>query len=215
AKANGQGPTRNLRPRATVAIYGTGAAGNQLLSALRFGQRMLPVAFIDANPELARQKIAGLPVYASHGLAQPIRDSCTQEVLLAIPSASHARRNKIVNMLAPYPLLVRTVPGIMDLANGRVSVDDLREVDIGDLLGRDPVQPHIQLFERCIRKQVVMVTGAGGSIGSELCRQIARSHPTTLILFEHSEFALYRIQSEFEAYVRNNGLPLRVVPILG
>ncbi|WP_442592954.1 polysaccharide biosynthesis protein [Parapusillimonas sp. JC17] len=202
-------------PQTKVAIYGAGAAGNQLLSALRFSHRMVPVAFIDDNIELKGQKIAGLPVYEPNDLTRLIRDTGTQEVLLALPSASRARRNKIITILAPYPLLVRTVPGIMDLASGQVSVDDLREVDIGDLLGRDPVLPNTALFERCIRKQVVMVTGAGGSIGSELCRQIARSEPQTLILFEQSEFALYRIQSEFDAYLRSTGLTMQLVPILG
>src|SRR5690606_22479639 len=113
-----------------------------------------------------------------------------KEVLLALPSASRARRNEIVNTLAPYPLYVRTVPGIMDLAYGRVKVQDLRDVDVTDLLGREPVQPHADLFERCIRNQVVMVTGAGGSIGSELCRQIVSIGPSTLLLFEQSEFNL-------------------------
>lgn len=207
--------SKSASPQLRVAIYGAGAAGNQLLSALRFDHQMLPVGFIDDNLELAGQRIAGLPVYAPDNLARLIRDTGVQEVLLAIPSASRTRRNKVISMLAPYPLHVRTVPGIMDLASGRVSVEDLREVDISDLLGREPVLPHTALFERCIRNQVVMVTGAGGSIGSELCRQIVRSNPNTLILFEHSEFALYRIQSELDAYVRSEDLPLRVIPILG
>jgi FlaA1/EpsC-like NDP-sugar epimerase len=198
-----------------VAIYGAGEAGNQLLSALRIGHQVLPVAFIDDNPELTSQRIAGLPTYSPGDLARMIQDTGAQEVLLAIPSASRTRRNQVIAMLTPYPVHVRTIPGIMDLANGRVSVDDLREVDISDLLGRDPVHPHIALFERCIRSQVVMVTGAGGSIGSELCRQIVGNKPNTLILFEHSEFALYRIQSELDGYVRSKNLSIRVVPILG
>ncbi|NGM87288.1 polysaccharide biosynthesis protein [Parapusillimonas sp. SGNA-6] len=206
---------KSASPEVKVAIYGAGEAGNQLLSALRIGHQMHPVAFIDDNPELAGQRIAGLPAYAPGDLARLIQETGAQEVLLAIPSASRTRRNKVIAMLAPYPVHVRTVPGIMDLASGRVSVEDLREVDISDLLGRDPVHPHIALFERCIRSQVVMVTGAGGSIGSELCRQIVSNRPNTLILFEHSEFALYRIQSELEGYVQNKNISLRIVPILG
>ncbi|MGP1614437.1 MAG: UDP-N-acetylglucosamine 4,6-dehydratase family protein, partial [Pollutimonas bauzanensis] len=112
------------------------------------------------------------------------------------------------------PFSVRTVPGFMDLASGRVQVQDLREVGISDLLGRDPVQPDRQLFERCIRGQVVMVTGAGGSIGAELCRQIVQSEPRTLILFEQGEFNLYSVQGELEAYIRYAGLDIRVIPVL-
>ena len=209
--ANNRGHDAQVR----VVIYGAGAAGNQLLMALRIGQGRVPVAFLDDNPTLAGRIIAGLPVYGCADLDRLLRDTCAQEVLLAIPSASRCRRTEIVNMLAPYPLLVRTVPGFMDLASGRVKVEDLREVDITDLLGRDPVQPHPDLFERCIRDQVVMVTGAGGSIGSELCRQILRIGPTTLILFEQCEFNLYSIQSEIDACVRDDALNVRIVPILG
>src|SRR5690606_11080884 len=107
------------------------------------------------------------------------------------------------------------IPGFMDLASGRVSVSDLQEVDIVDLLGRDAVPPRRDLFERCIRDQVVMVTGAGGSIGSELCRQILACRPLTLVLFEHSEFKLYSIQTELENWIRRDGLPVRLVAILG
>jgi FlaA1/EpsC-like NDP-sugar epimerase len=114
-----------------------------------------------------------------------------------------------------YSLRVRTIPGFIDLACGKVQVQDIQEVDIADLLGRDAVEPHLDLFERCIKDKVVMVTGAGGSIGSELCRQILASGATTLILFEHSEFNLYSIQSELEARIDKEGLQVHLVPVLG
>lgn len=207
------GKRKDARP--LVIIYGAGAAGNQLLLALRIGREMIPVAFIDDNPELSGRIMAGLTVHPSSDLGQLLEDTDADEVLLAIPSASRMRRNEIINMLASYPVYVRTIPGFMDLASGRVQVEALREVDIDDLLGRDPVQPRPDLFERCIKDQVVMVTGAGGSIGSELCRQIVRSSPQVLILYEHSEFGLYSIHIELETHLRSSGRTLRIIPILG
>ena len=198
-----------------VAIYGAGIAGNQLAKALRMDRTMRPVAFIDDDRSLARRVIAGLPVYRPRHIQRMIEETGAEEILLAIPSASRARRREILEMLEPLPVHVRSMPGFMDLANGRVKVSDLQEVDIADLLGRDAVEPQAELFERCIRGQVVMVTGAGGSIGSELCRQILASEPTTLILFEHSEFNLYSIQIELEQRIRQEQLKLRLVPILG
>jgi FlaA1/EpsC-like NDP-sugar epimerase len=137
------------------------------------------------------------------------------QILLAVPSAPRARRREILTFLEQYPLHVRSVPGFMDLASGRVRVDDLQEVDIADLLGRDPVPAEASLLEHCILGNVVLVTGAGGSIGSELCRQILTLKPTTLILFEHSEYNLYAIFSELERRVVREALPLRVIPVLG
>ncbi|MDS1140053.1 nucleoside-diphosphate sugar epimerase/dehydratase [Pusillimonas sp. SM2304] len=201
--------------RRRVVIYGAGAAGNQLLQALRLGGELLPVGFMDDNKDLCGRVMAGLQVYCPDQIDYMLRDTDTHEILLAIPSASRARRNEIIDMLAPYAIPVRTLPGLMDLASGRVQVEALREVRVDDLLGRDPVAPDPALFARCIHQKVVMVTGAGGSIGSELCRQIVRSTPQTLILFEHSEFALYAVQRELEDHVDGAGLPVRVVPVLG
>src|SRR3990167_6364721 len=198
-----------------VAIYGAGAAGNQLVAALRLGRGMRPVAFIDDDANIANRVIAGLRVYTSKHIQQLIDETGADEILLAIPSASRGRRREILELLEHYPLHVRSIPGFMDLASGRVKVDDVQEVDIADLLGRDAVPPQQALFERCIRGQVVMVTGAGGSIGSELCRQIVAIRPTTLLLFEHSEFNLYSIHSELEQRIRRESLPVRLVPILG
>lgn len=198
-----------------VAVYGAGTAGNQLVAALRMGRVMRPVAFIDDDDEIANRVIAGLRVFKPKHIQQMIEETGAQEILLAIPSASRARRREILGLLEPYPLHVRSVPGIIDLANGRVKVDDIQEVDIADLLGRDPVAPRKELLEHCIRGQAVMVTGAGGSIGSELCRQILPCGPTVMVLFEHCEFNLYRIHQELEQRVRRQSLPVQLVPILG
>ncbi|MDH1109319.1 polysaccharide biosynthesis protein [Pseudomonas otitidis] len=198
-----------------VAIYGAGAAGNQLLAALRMGRSIRPVAFIDDDDSISGRVIAGLKVYKPRDIEQVINETEVEEVLLALPSVSRSRRREILHSLEPYPLHVRTIPSFMDLASGRVKVNDLQDVDIVDLLGRDAIPPRQEFFERCIRGQVVMVTGAGGSIGSELCRQILMSGAATLILFEHSEFNLYSIQSELEGSIRRHSLSVRLVGILG
>ena len=198
-----------------VAAYGAGAAGNQLVAALRLGRGMRPVAFIDDDPNLYNRTIAGLRVYSPKHIQQMIDETGANEILMAIPSASRGRRREVLEMLEHYPLHVRSVPGFMDLASGRVKVEDIQEVDIADLLGRDAVPPQQALFEKCIRGKVVMVTGAGGSIGSELCRQILSNKPKALLLFEHSEFNLYSIHIELERAIERASLPIKLVPILG
>lgn len=198
-----------------VAIYGAGAAGNQLVAALRMGRAMRPVAFIDDDPNLHDRSIAGLRVYSAQHIERMVDETGAAEILLAIPSATRGRRREILEKLEHYPLHVRSVPGFMDLASGKVQVEDIQEVDIADLLGRDAVPPQQALFERCIRGQVVMVTGAGGSIGSELCRQILANAPHTLLLFEHSEFNLYSIHMELERRIEREALATQLVPILG
>ncbi|RRW16096.1 polysaccharide biosynthesis protein [Stutzerimonas stutzeri] len=200
---------------AKVAVYGAGAAGNQLVAALRLGRVMSPVAFIDDDPGLQNRSIAGLKVYPAKRIAQMIEETGAAQILLAIPSASRSRRREILEMLEHFPLHVRSVPGFMDLASGKVQVEDIQEVDIADLLGRDAVPPQQALFEKCIRGKVVMVTGAGGSIGSELCRQILSNKPKALLLFEHCEFNLYSIHLELERLIERSSLATRLVPILG
>src|SRR5690606_34534722 len=149
--ASSQRKQADADARPLVLIYGAGAAGNQLLSALRLGREMRPVGFIDDSPGLAGRVMAGLTIYSPDKIEYALKDTGAQEVLLAIPSSSRARRNEIIEMLAEYSVQVRTVPGFMDLASGRVQVEDLRHVDIDDLLGRDSVKPNMDLFERCIR----------------------------------------------------------------
>jgi len=198
-----------------VAIYGAGSAGNQLAVALRMGRLMRPVAFIDDDRSIAGRAISGLQVYTPKHIQQMIDSTGAQEILLAVPSASRGRRREILNFLEAFPLHVRSVPGFMDLASGRVKVDDIQEVDIADLLGRDAVPAREDLFSRCIENQCVLVTGAGGSIGSELCRQILTARPKTLLLFEHSEFNLYSIMSELEQRIGRESLSVKLLPILG
>lgn len=198
-----------------VAIYGAGAAGNQLVAALRMSRVMRPVAFIDDDGSIEDRIISGLQVFSSKNIQQVIDITGAQEILLAIPSTTRTRRREILDYLEAFPLHVRSVPGFMDLASGQVKVDDIREVDIGDLLGRDSVPADEELLEHCIKGQSVLVTGAGGSIGSELCRQILSLAPKTLLLFEHSEFNLYNILSELEQRIGRESLSVKLIPILG
>jgi FlaA1/EpsC-like NDP-sugar epimerase len=198
-----------------VAIYGAGAAGNQLVAALRMGRVMRPVAFIDDDLSISDRVISGLQVYKPKHIQRMIDATGAEEILLAIPSSNRGRRREVLGFLEGFPLHVRSVPGFMDLASGRVKVDDIQEVDIADLLGRDAVPAQPDLLEHCIKGQSVLVTGAGGSIGSELCRQILALQPTTLLLFEHSEFNLYSILSELEQRVARESLSVRILPILG
>lgn len=200
--------------RPNVAIYGAGRAGNQLFGALATDRNRKVVAFLDDDPALHGRTLGGVPVFDPAHIGTLVDKLQLKEILLAIPSASRSRRRQIIDCLAHYQVAVRTIPGFCDLASGKLKVDELREVDIADLLGRDPVAPNIELLERCIRDQTVMVTGAGGSIGSELCRQILNSSPRTLILFEHSEYNLYNIQCDLESRIREAGLDVKLVPIL-
>lgn len=198
-----------------VAIYGAGAAGNQLVAALRMGRVMRPVAFIDDDGSIADRVISGLQVFKPKNIQRMLETTGAQEILLAIPLSSRGRRREILGLLESFPIHVRSIPGFMDLASGRVKVDDIQEVDIADLLGRDAVPAQSDLLERCIRDQSVLVTGAGGSIGSELCRQILSLRPKLLLLFEHSEYNLYSILSELEQRITRESLPVRLLPILG
>ncbi|MCF8997989.1 NAD-dependent epimerase/dehydratase family protein, partial [Pseudomonas carnis] len=198
-----------------VAIYGAAAAGNQLVAALRMGRLMRPVAFIDDDSSIADRVISGLHVYKPKHIQQMVDMTGAQQILLAIPSANRGRRREILSFLEGFSLHVQSVPGFMDLASGRVKVDDIQEVDIADLLGRDSVPPQDDLLEHCIKGKSVLITGAGGSIGSELCRQILALQPTTLLLYEHSEFNLYSILQELEQRVLRESLTVRLLPILG
>ena len=179
-----------------VAIYGAGAAGIQIANALADSPDFLPVAFIDDNRSLTGSYIHGLRVYSFKQLEKVIEDLTLTDVLLAMPSVSRAHRSKIISRLEPYALHVTTLPGMDDLASGKLKADDIREVGINDLLGRTPVAPDQALLNANTNGKVVLVTGAGGSIGSELCRQIIRLEPAALILYERSEHDLYLIERE-------------------
>lgn len=179
-----------------VLIYGAGSAGRQLAAGLNNSLEMIPLGFLDDDETLQGNTINGLPVFAPAALSKAVERFDITDVLLAIPSASRSRRNEVLASLREVSVRVRTVPGLVDLAYGRVELNDLRELDIEDLLGRDPVPPNDALLNRNVKGKVVLVTGAGGSIGSELCRQILRTGPKLLLLVESSEFALYAIHQE-------------------
>ncbi len=203
-------------PRKTVVIYGAGAAGVQLAAALANSREMRPVAFLDDNRNLHRKRIGNLEVYDPALLAHLVARYEVQEVLLAIPSISRSRRTEIIQELEKYPVQVRTLPGLAELAEGKIKTQDLREVGIEDLLGREPVAPIPSLIQANITGKVVMVTGAGGSIGSELCRQILNQLPATLVLYELNEYALYSIEQDL--LIRRggmSGIPVPVIAILG
>ncbi|MEJ7930605.1 nucleoside-diphosphate sugar epimerase/dehydratase [Ramlibacter sp. AN1015] len=199
--------------QAQVLIYGAGDAGRQLAALLASSREMVVRGFVDDAPSLQRATIRGLRIYSSDDLGRVVRAQGITEILLAIPSASHARRAEIVRGIQSLglPLHVRSLPDLHDIARGRVKVDHLRDLDIEDLLGRDPVVPDENLLRSKITGKVVLVTGAGGSIGSELCRQIAKLAPSALVLLDVSEFALYAIHHELEASTQ--GLPLKLVPL--
>mgnify|MGYP001567204581 CR=1 FL=1 len=193
--------------KCNVAIYGAGDAGRQLLNALQQSSEYNPVAFIDDASDLQKHSINGVVVYAPSNINNLIGNKKISEILLAIPSISHTRRSEIIDSLELHPVMVRSLPGVAELAQGKINIADLKEVSINDLLGRDSVFPNQDLLEVNIRDKVVMVTGAGGSIGSELCRQIIHLGASQLILFEQSELALYNIDKELSN--------INIVPILG
>ncbi len=179
-----------------VLIYGAGNSGQQLATSLLANGERHVIGFLDDNVNLHKARIAGIPVYSPSEFPQLGKKHQIHDVLLAMPSLSRSKRNDIIKLLGQSQVAVRTLPSLKDLASGKISEDDLRELDIEDLLGRDPVAPMPELLSKNIEGKVVMVTGAGGSIGSELCRQIARLKPVHMVLLELNELALYNIQEE-------------------
>lgn len=206
--------TQNSRGREGVIIFGAGSSGRQLAMSLQHGAEYRPVAFVDDNLELKNTQVAGTKVHERKELEDLIQKHQVKKILLAIPSASAKHRKKILNYLEKLPVEVLTMPGTADLVSGKLKVDVLRRVDIVDLLGREQVKPIDGLFRRCIENKNVMVTGAGGSIGSELCRQIVRQQPMSLILFESSELALYSIEKEVTEILSDANHSVHVIPIL-
>jgi FlaA1/EpsC-like NDP-sugar epimerase len=198
-----------------LAIYGAGQAGTQLASALRSGQEFLPVAFIDDKKELQGATMAGIKVFPSDALPELIAKTGIKEILLAMPSLTKTQQKKILDRLEPLKVKIKVTPPIKSLLRGELRVQDIREVELEDLLGRDQVEPDPRLIASGITGKSVMVTGAGGSIGSELCRQIIRLKPARLILFEMSEYALYSIEQELRALESSLGVELELIPFLG
>lgn len=199
----------------SVLIYGAGKAGRQLAQSLQSSGQYHVVAFIDEDRTLCGSTFLGLEVYSTKKAFNLIARKEISLVLLAVPAASHLRRKQIIELLAPLPVEVRSVPELQDIVSGKAKIDDIKDVEIEDLLGRDPVPPQQALLEANIKHKVVMVTGAGGSIGSELCRQIVRNNPTALVLFELSEFGLYQIHQELIKVIEEEELTVKVYPLLG
>ncbi len=205
----------NGKGRKVVLIYGAGSAGRQLAIALRNSENYKVVGFIDQDKTLENTVIMGLQVYDISQAAYLVEKHDVAQILLAVPSASRARRKKILESLMDLSAEVLTVPDMKDIVEGKASIDQLKDVAIEDLLGRDPVTPQQCLMESNILGKVVMVTGAGGSIGSELCRQIVRQKPKALVLFELSEFGLYQIDRELKQLMEAEGLHVEIIPLLG
>lgn len=198
-----------------VLIYGAGSGGRQLAMALRSSGDYRVRAFIDGDSTLCNTMILGLPVIAIEDAMPLINKYDVSQVLLAVPSAKRSRRKVILDELAKLPVEVLTVPDMTDIVSGKAKIDELKDVAIEDLLGRDPVAPQQVLLEANIKDKVVMVTGAGGSIGSELCRQIVEQSPKSIILFELSEFGLYQIDRELNQLKIEKGLTCDIIPLLG
>ena len=217
AKVLLQSLIQNFRPKEPVIIYGAGSSGMQLLVALQNGDQYLPVAFVDDSHNMLGNTVHGIRVYSPNSLYELIESYSVRQIFLAIPSATHGERKEILNRLEHLPVHVKTVPDLFDMVSGKVGVDEIREIDIEDLLGRDIVPPNPELLGACITGQSVMVTGAGGSIGSELCRQIIEINPYRLVLLDSFEFGLYKLEAELVKKLQSveGGARIEIVALLG
>jgi FlaA1/EpsC-like NDP-sugar epimerase len=211
----------NRAPRGSeaVLIYGAGETGLRLSESLTASGKSYLVAFIDDEPRLSGTLIRGVRVEPSERVPALAKRHNVRRVLLAMPHTPRHRRNQILAQLRPLGVEVQTVPDLADIASGIAHIDEVRDVNVGDILGRDPVPPDQALLDACVRGKVVMVTGAGGSIGSELCRQIVQLGPKRLLLFEMSEHALYQIERELHLLLagaaHHGGAPLEIVALIG
>jgi FlaA1/EpsC-like NDP-sugar epimerase len=203
--------THDNKDKKPALIYGAGEAGFQLFSLLEQDKEYFPVGFIDDDLQLVGRVIGGRRIYSSSNMQAVIDETHAQDVLLAMPSISSLRRKKIIDDLEPFSLHVKVVPTLNQMAGGVLRVEDIHEVDIVDILGRDVIAPDQHLLSSCITNKVVMVTGAGGSIGSELCYQIVLQEPKVLIMFDHSEYNLYQIEERLKQLVS----PVKLVVVLG
>jgi len=217
AKVLLQSLIQNFRPKEPVIIYGAGSSGMQLLVALQNGDQYLPVAFVDDSHNMLGNTVHGIRVYSPNSLYELIESYSVRQIFLAIPSATHGERKEILNRLEHLPVHVKTVPDLFDMMSGKVGVDEIREIDIEDLLGRDIVPPNPELLGACITGQSVLVTGAGGSIGSELCRQIIEINPYRLVLLDSFEFGLYKLEAELVKKLQSveGGARIEIVALLG
>lgn len=202
----------NVQKRKRALVYGAGSAGIQLASALSYSPEYKVVGFVDEAKGLHGVQILGLNVFSEHNIGDVIKKNKVDDVLLAMPSSARSRRFEIIASLESFPVHVRILPNVSDLAKGTVTADDLQEVSIEDLLGREAITPNQKLLSMAITEKVVMVTGAGGSIGSEICRQIINLKPKRLVLYEISEIALFSIEKELSNF---SALKIDIYPVLG
>ena len=194
---------KKSKNKINVLIYGAGNAGRQLLNSLENNLEMKVIGFLDDNPQFHGQKILGQMVYDPFNLEKLINQKRVDLVLLALPSIIRQKRTQIINNLNKYKLIVKTLPSVQDIINGKISFSDIKDLNIEDLLGREQIQPNLELLSKNINSKVVMVIGAGGSIGSEISRQIIRLKPKKLLLIELNEFALYKISEELKNLNQN------------
>lgn len=204
-----------VKKKDRVVIYGAGKSGLQLSSVLFHGKDLQPVAFVDDDPKIQGTVLNGIRVYGAQDFQKVAAKYGAKRVLLALGSAPRSDRAKVISFLEEFPVLVQTIPDINDVVSGRAKIEEIRDVDIEDLLGRDEVAPDKTLLSDCITKKIVMVTGAGGSIGSELCRQIIRLRPSKLLLFELSEFALYQIKQDLDQLALRKSLSIDIQAVIG
>ncbi len=201
---------KKSKNKINVLIYGAGSAGRQLLTSLENNLEMKVVGFLDDDPQFHRQKILGQTVYDPLIIDKLINNKNVELVLLALPSITRQKRNQIINNLNKYKVIVKTLPSVQDIVEGKVSVSDIKDLSIDDLLNREQVKPNLELLSKNITSKVVMVTGAGGTIGSELSRQIIKLNPKKIILIELSEFALYKINED----LKNINKSIKIIPLL-
>ena len=193
-----------------ILVYGAGEAGRQLVVSLKNNPEFKVVGFIDDNKQLEKKILLGQTIYTPSKLEKLAITKDVSLVFLAIPSIGRSKRNQIIKQLSKYKLIVKTLPSISEIIDGRVTISDIKDLNIDDLLNREQVEPNIELLNKNIKEKIVLVTGAGGSIGSELCRQIIKSTPKKLLLLELNEFALYKIYEELITYDKNQ----KIIPLL-
>jgi FlaA1/EpsC-like NDP-sugar epimerase len=207
--------SKSVHTKLPIAIYGAGDSGRELARALSLSKKYKLTAFIDDEPKIFGSEIDGVEVFSPISIELLIEKYNIGRILLAMPSATHARRSEILKRLEPFPVKIKTIASMEEIVSGKVQIEQLKEIEIEDLLGRDSVAPDQSLLHACITDKVVMVTGAGGSIGSELCRQIIMLKPTKILLYELSEFALYSIDKELCNISKRLDLEVEIVSLLG
>ena len=205
---------RRQSNQARMLIFGAGVVGVQTAAAIAMTRQFKLLGFVDEDPAKIGRTINDLPIFSPSQVPAIVGKLAVTDILLAIPSATRERRNRIIHSLRHLPVHTRTLPGLTDLASGRVTVRDFRELDVEDLLGREAVKPQANLLASSLQDQTILVSGAGGSIGSELCRQILSERPKRLVLLDHSEFALYTLHRELQALCETQYKGVELVPVL-